>query len=64
MGTMRPSVALLSGGLAALVLAAPLAAQQQHDPYPSTLQFGTGLINIPVAWVSPTIADVFVQTSG
>ena len=64
MGTMRPSVALLSGGLAALFSAAPLAAQQQHDPYPSTLQFGTGLINIPVAWVSPTNADVFVQTSG
>jgi hypothetical protein len=37
---------------------------QQRDPYAATLHFGTGLINIPVAWVSPTNADVWLQTSG
>ena len=68
MGTMWPSVARLSGGIAALlVAAAPVGAQpgqQQQDPYPATLQFGTGLINIPVAWVSPVSGDVWIQTSG
>ena len=67
MGTMRPSVAWLSGGIAALLAAAPLPAQpaqpMQRDPYPATLQFGTGLINIPVAWVSSTSGDMWVQTS-
>jgi hypothetical protein len=68
MGTMWPRVARLSGAIAALfVAAAPVGAQpgqQQQDPYPATLQFGTGLINIPVAWVSPVSGDVWVQTSG
>ena len=68
MGTMWPRVARLAGGIAALfVAAAPAGAQpgqQQQDPYPATLQFGTGLINIPVAWVSPVSGDLWVQTSG
>src|SRR5215210_120533 len=53
--------------LAAVVLASvaatPPVAAQVLDPYPATLQFGTGLINTPVAWVSPTWADTWVQTS-
>jgi hypothetical protein len=40
----------------------PLPAQQQ-DLYPATLQFGTGLIDIPVAWVSPNSGDIWVQSS-
>lgn len=35
-----------------------------RDPYTSTLFFGAGLINDPVAWVSPTSGDVFVTFGG
>jgi hypothetical protein len=56
--------ALLAGALvAAMALPGALDAQQRV-PYPATLQFGTGLINIPVAWVSPVNSDVWFQTSG
>ena len=78
MRTMRSAVAgLASVGLSALL---PLAAspatmaaqeqqlpqplQQPRDPYPATLQFGTGLISIPVAWVSPRNTDAWLNTSG
>ena len=47
---------------AMLIVQRPLPAQQQ-DLYPATLQFGTGLIDIPVAWVSPNSGDLWVQTS-
>lgn len=56
---VAPLVAALT---AAAVLSTALAAQAP-EPYPMTLDFGTGLINIPVAWVSPTNADVWVNIS-
>ena len=56
--------AIITGALvAALALPSALSAQQRV-PYPATLQFGTGLINIPVAWVSPINSDIWIQTSG
>ena len=64
MRTLRSGRAPLTGALVASLALVPAVAAQQRDPYPATLQFGTGLINIPVAWVSPVNADVWVQTSG
>ncbi|MDQ3696613.1 MAG: hypothetical protein M3373_01105 [Gemmatimonadota bacterium] len=64
---MRSGGALVAGAVSLLVVslaAAPALDAQQRDPYTATLHFGTGLINIPVAWVSPTNADVWLQTSG
>ena len=54
MPTMRPAAAWLRGACAAALLAAAAsstAAAQQGDRYPATIQFGTGLVTIPVAWV-------------
>ena len=52
---------------AAAVTATPLRARAQDSrqapSYGSTLTFGTGLINIPTAWVSPTSGDLFVTVS-
>ena len=62
-GARAASVAFASVALAP-ALAPSRAAAQGRDPYPATLNFGTGLINIPVAWVSPTNADIWLQTSG
>ena len=59
----RLSRTWLVASLLASVAATPSIGAQQQDPYPATLQFGTGLINTPVAWVSPTWADTWVQTS-
>ena len=69
MRTMRSAIGTLPRALAAsLLLASALSAQDapavQRPPYPATLQFGTGLINIPVAWVSPRNADMWLNTSG
>lgn len=47
-------------------LARSLAAQGSAPapaPYGSTLTFGTGLVSIPVAWVSPGSGDLFVSAS-
>jgi hypothetical protein len=68
MRTMRSAVGLMPRALAAsLVLASAVAAQDAptvtRTPYPATLQFGTGLINIPVAWVSSRNADMWLNTS-
>ena len=64
MRTMRPGVATFTGALAAMLLIAPhVHAQQTLDPYGMTLHHGTGLINIPVAWVSPRSADAWLNTS-
>jgi hypothetical protein len=60
--TMRESVGSLLTAAALTGLASALGAQQP-EPYPATLYFGTGLINIPVAWVSPRSSDVWVNTS-
>lgn len=63
MRTMRPGVAWLGGLVAAVLAAAPQAHAQQQDPYSATMQFGTGLITIPVAWVSPTNLDAWITAS-
>lgn len=74
MRTLRPSVALSILALGAALVAVPAASAQdssatmpaeppQNDLYPATLDFGTGLIDDPVAWVSPASGDVWVQTS-
>ncbi len=51
--------------LAIAAARAPLGAQDIRPtaPYSSTLTYGTGLINIPTAWVSPTSGDLFVTVS-
>lgn len=77
MRTLRSGAAWLGGACAAMVAAAaPQAGAQgpaqptapapvaSGDPYPATLQFGTGLITIPVAWISPNNTDVWLNTSG
>jgi hypothetical protein len=63
MRTMRPKCVWLTGAVAAMFCIAPAVHAQQPEPYPATLHFGTGLVNIPVAWVSPNNSDVWVQTS-
>jgi hypothetical protein len=63
MRTMRSGAALSIGALAASLLCAPVVEAQQGAAYPGTMQFGTGLINIPVAWISPTSADLWFTTS-
>ena len=70
MATMRSGVALVAGALALALGGAPGAAAQAPAsgppaiPYPVTLRYGTGLIDIPVAWVSPTNGDLFLGLSG
>lgn len=66
MPTMRPAAAWLRGACAAalIAVASSTAAAQQGDLYPATMQFGTGLVNIPVAWVSPNSTDAWLNTSG
>lgn len=61
--TMRKGATSMLGVVAAASLASSTLGAQQADPYPATLNFGTGLINIPVAWVSPRSSDVWVNTS-
>lgn len=68
MRTMRSGGGLMPRALAAsLLVASAVSAQDaptvQRAPYPATIQFGTGLINIPVAWVSPRNADMWLNTS-
>lgn len=58
----RPG-ALIAGALSALLITAG-SANAQTDPYPVTLYFGSGLINNPVAWVSPVNADVRLKMAG
>ena len=63
MRMLRSGAALIAITLGAMLIAQPPLPAQQQDLYPSTLQFGTGLIDIPVAWVSPNSGDIWVQTS-
>lgn len=63
MRTMRPGVAWMAGAVLALA-AVPQLEAQSRDPYGPTIQFGTGLINTPVAWVAPRSGDIWVITSG
>lgn len=64
MRIMRRGVASLTCALAATVFGAARAEAQQQDPYHATLYFGTGLVNTPVAWVSPRSYDAFFNISG
>ena len=65
MRTMSASASWLAATVAAsLVGATTAAAQQGNDPYPATMYFGTGLINIPVAWVSPANGDGWFNIAG
>lgn len=64
MRTMRRAVATVTGALAATLSLAASAAAQQPDPYYETLHFGTGLIETPVAWVSPNNADAWFAIQG
>ena len=53
------AAAVVLGGLAA----APLSAQE-NDRYAQTLYWGSGLIDIPVAWVAPLSGDFALNYSG
>lgn len=76
MRTTRWKIALVSSALIGAHASAPALAAQDAAPdapppaaanailYPSTLDYGTGLIDIPVAWVSPTSGDIWMQASG
>jgi len=53
----------------ALLLALPVAtalsaAAHAQETYPQTMYWGAGLIDIPVAWVSPVTGDFAVNFSG
>src|SRR3954470_7083283 len=50
--------------LAACVGRASLLSAQQQQVYPQTLYWGSGLIDIPVAWVSPVSGDFAVNYGG
>jgi hypothetical protein len=64
MRMMRLGAALLGGALGAATLASALAAQESTgETYPATLRFGSGLVTIPVAWVSPRSGDVWIASS-
>ena len=65
---MRPPLRLRRALAIAVLLAPALAARAQVaspslSAYTPTLTFGTGLINAPVAWVSPEHGDVWLSAS-
>jgi len=64
MRIMRRGIATLTCALAATAVAAARVDAQQSDPYHATLYQGTGLVTIPVAWVSPNSFDAFLGMSG
>ena len=75
MRTSRLRVALAVGAMSATLLVARPGAAQVEQPlpqpqqeteiwYPSTLYFGSGLINTPVAWVAPSSGEVYVTVTG
>lgn len=47
-----------------LLLVAAGSARAQQEQYPQTLYWGSGLIDIPVAWVSPLSGDFSIAFSG
>lgn len=60
---MREGATTSLAAIAAALLGSSTLGAQAPDPYPATLTFGTGLVNTPVAWVSPRTADVWLNTS-
>ena len=63
MRIMRRGIATLTCALTATVFAAERVDAQQQDPYHATLYFGTGLVTIPTAWVSPNSYDAWFNIS-
>lgn len=63
MRIMRRGIATLTCALTATVFAAERVDAQQQDPYHATLYQGTGLVTIPVAWVSPRSYDAWFNIS-
>ena len=67
MRTMRSGVRLVAGALTVLFSGALSAAAQAPEgtgitpSYPVTLRYGTGLVDIPVAWISPYNGDIWVN---
>ncbi|MEA3245280.1 MAG: hypothetical protein U9Q74_03895 [Gemmatimonadota bacterium] len=66
----RPPLRAAAALVAATLAGAPRPAAPQGAldarpvaPYGSTLTFGTGLVSIPVAWVSPETGDLFASVS-
>lgn len=57
------SISHRCGALAALLLASAGTAGAQQS-YPQTLYWGSGLIDVPVAWVSPVSGDFALGFSG
>jgi len=64
MRIMRRGIATLTCALAATAVAAARVDAQQLDPYHATLYQGTGLVTIPVAWVSPNSFDAWFAITG
>jgi hypothetical protein len=70
MRTMRSSVSLVAGAIAVMLSSTQVSAQDANavplpsPAYPVTLRYGTGLVDIPVAWVSPNNGDIFLGFSG
>jgi len=50
--------------LAGLTTGARLLGAQQGQVYPQTIYWGSGLIDIPVAWVSPVSGDFAINYGG
>jgi len=70
MRTMRSGVLIVAGALALMLGGAVSLAAQDPTPapstppaYPVTLRYGTGLIDVPVAWVSPNSGEIFLGIS-
>ncbi|HET7585522.1 MAG TPA: hypothetical protein VFK13_11480 [Gemmatimonadaceae bacterium] len=65
MRALRPALGVLAVAAAALAGPRSALAQVPATPaYPATLHFGTGLVTIPVAWVSPESGDLWANASG
>ena len=74
MRTLRYGVSLAAVVMGAATLAASVVHAQQaapadsappsNDLYPATLDFGTGLVTIPVAWIAPESGAIWGQLSG
>lgn len=64
MRMMRCGAVMIVGVITSLCLLGRSGGAQQQDAYPQTLHWGSGLINVPSAWVSPRHADVRLLASG
>ena len=60
--TLRRLTAAATLTAAITIAARPACAQTEE--YPQTLYWGSGLVDIPVAWVSPLTGDFAINYSG